>query len=176
LNAIFNSHFWWLGVLVIFALRVTDMSMDTVRMLFVIRGRRSLAWILGFMQSIIYVLAISSVLTHLDNVFNVIGYGAGFATGNVVGMWIEGRLAIGHTQLSIISSNLGCSVVDKLREAGYAVTEIPARGRDGMVTLISCAVLRKDVAHAEAIIRDADADAFVTAEDVRPMRHGFWRA
>src|SRR5512138_1376909 len=97
----------WLGALTIFALRITDMSLDTLRMLFVVRGRKGIAWVLGFVQSIIFVLAITSVLSHLDNPLNVVGYAAGFATGNVVGMWIEERLAIGHVKLSIVSQQLG---------------------------------------------------------------------
>jgi uncharacterized protein YebE (UPF0316 family) len=175
-EAVFASNIWWLGAIVIFALRVADMSLDTIRVLFVVRGRKSLAWILGFFQSIIFVLAISSVLTHLDNPLNVIGYGAGFATGNVVGMLIEERLAIGHIQLSIVSSRRGAAVIESLRKSGYAVTEIPARGRDGMVSLISCSVNRRDVDRVETIVLETDAEAFVTAEDVRPIRRGFWRA
>ena len=94
--AIFLSPAAWLGALGIFALRVSDMSCDTLRMLFVMRGRKGNAWGLGFVQSVIYVIAITAVLQHLDNPLNVIGYAAGFATGNVVGMLIEERLAIGH--------------------------------------------------------------------------------
>ena len=93
-----------LGGLLIFGLRVIDMSLDTLRVLFVMRGRKGLAWILGFFQSLIFIIAISSVLTHLGNVFNIIGYAAGFATGNVVGMKIRGTpgggsLADDHHQL-----------------------------------------------------------------------------
>ena len=76
----------WLGALTIFAMRVSDMSMDTLRMLFVMRGRKGTAWILGFFQSSIYVLAITTVLSQLNNPLNIIGYAAGFATGNVIGM------------------------------------------------------------------------------------------
>src|SRR5512136_3481821 len=94
----------WLGALGIFALRVADMTFDTLRMLFVVRGRKGVAWVLGFMQSVIFVIAITSVLSHLDNPLNVIGYAAGFATGNVVGMWIEEWLAIGYVKISIVSS------------------------------------------------------------------------
>ena len=72
--------------LLIFLLRVTDMSLDTLRVLFVLRGGKSMAWILGFLQSTIWVIAITSVLSNLDNLLNVIAYAGGFATGNVVGM------------------------------------------------------------------------------------------
>jgi uncharacterized protein YebE (UPF0316 family) len=166
----------WLGALGIFALRVTDMSFDTLRMLFVVRGRKGIAWVLGFFQSFIFVIAITSVLSHLNNPLNVVGYAAGFATGNVVGMWIEERLAIGHVKISIVSQRLGVSLAEKLRAFGFAVTEIPARGKDGMVSMLSVSVLRKDVSKVEAIVHDTDAEAFVISEDVRPLRRGFWRA
>jgi uncharacterized protein YebE (UPF0316 family) len=166
----------WLAGLTIFALRVCDMTCDTLRMLFVVRGRKAIAWGLGFVQSVIFVVAITSVLSHMNNPLNVIGYAAGFATGNVVGMWIEERLAIGHVKISIVTSRLGTALSAALREAGFGVTEIPARGRDGMVSMLSVSVLRKDVGRVEAIVHEKDPESFVISEDVRPLRHGFWRA
>lgn len=166
----------WLGALGIFTLRVADMTFDTLRVLFVMRGRKGIAWILGFCQSAIFVIAITSVLSQLNNPLNFVGYAAGFATGNVVGMWIEERLAIGHIKVSIVSASLGAALAGTLREAGFAVTEIPARGKDGMVSMLSCSVLRRDVAKVEDIIHATDAEAFVISEDVHPVRRGFWRA
>ena len=125
----------FLGAGMIFLLRVLDMTLDTLRVLVVMRGRKPIAWVLGFFQALIFVVAISSVLKDLTNILNIIGYAAGFATGNVVGMWIEERLAIGHTHMSIVSSRLGSAIAERIREEGFAVTEIPARGKDGMVTL-----------------------------------------
>jgi len=166
----------WLGALGIFALRVTDMTFDTLRLLFVVRGRKGIAWVLGFCQSIIFVIAITTVLANLDNPLNLVGYAAGFATGNVVGMWIEERLAIGHVQVSVVSPTRGSAVAQALRAAGFAVTEIAARGMQGEVSVLSCSVQRKDVTSMEKIIHATDPDAFVTSEDVRPIRRGFWRA
>lgn len=165
-----------LGGLLIFGLRVCDMSLDTLRMLFVMRGRKGLAWVLGFFQSLIFIIAISSVLTNLGNIYNVIGYAAGFATGNVVGMKIEERLALGHSLLTIISSTRGAVIAESLRKSGYAVTEIPARGKDGTVTVLHCSALRKDISSIDTIVLEADPNAFVTVEDMRPVRRGFWRA
>jgi uncharacterized protein YebE (UPF0316 family) len=165
-----------LGAGLIFILRVSDMTLDTLRVLMVMRGRKPIAWLLGFFQSAIFILAISSVLSNLSNLLNVIGYAAGFATGNVVGMLIEERLAIGHINLSIISPNLGSAIANRLRDEGYAITEIPARGKDGMVTLLNSSVLRKNVHHVRRVVNEIDPEAFITAEDVRPVRRGFWRA
>lgn len=166
----------WMGAGLIFLLRVSDMTFDTLRVLMVMRGKKGFAWILGFLQAAIFLLAISSVLTNLGNPLNVIGYAAGFATGNVVGMLIEERLAIGHISLTIVSSRRGAAITEHLREAGYAVTEIPARGMDGTVTLLTCSVLRKNVEGVRKMVDKIDPAAFITAEDVRPVRRGFWRA
>jgi uncharacterized protein YebE (UPF0316 family) len=166
----------WLSAGLIFALRVLDMTLDTLRVLVVMRGKKGIAWVLGFLQALIFVLAISSVLSGLDNPLNILGYAAGFATGNVVGILIEGRLAIGHVHLSIVSPRWGNAITDKLRSEGYAVTEVPARGRDGTVSLLSCSVLRKHVNAIHKVVNEIDPAAFITAEDVRPVRRGFWRA
>ena len=172
--------FSWAAIifaLIIFVLRVVDMALDTIRVLFVVRGRRLLAWILGFFQSLIFIIAISSILTEgSKGLLNILGYAAGFATGNVIGMLIEERLAIGFTQVTIISPTRGAAIAQSLRKAGYAVTEISARGKDGMVAVLQCSARRREVDDIDTIVLEADPAAFVTAEDVRPVRRGFWRA
>lgn len=166
----------WLGAVGIFALRVIDMTFDTLRMLFVVRGRKLPSWVFGFCQSAIFVVAITSVLKNLNNPLNILGYAAGFATGNVVGMLIEEKLAIGHIHINIVSPRRGAAIAEHLRAMGFAVTEIPARGKDGMVTLMQCSVLRKHVDRVHTLVNEIDTEAFITAEDVRPVRRGFWRA
>jgi uncharacterized protein YebE (UPF0316 family) len=166
----------WLGALMIFGLRITDMSLDTLRMLFMMRGRKTLVWTIGFFQAAVYVVAITKVLSNLNNPLTVLGYAAGFASGNVIGMVIEERLAIGHIHLEIISQRHGAALAKALRKSGYGVTETSARGKDGSVRVLGASILRKDLAHARRIIHETDEDAFVTSEDVRPIRRGFWRA
>ncbi len=166
----------WLGALLIFCLRITDMSLDTLRVLFVVRGRKRTAWFLGFCQSAVYVIAIARVLESLGNPLAILGYAAGFATGNVLGMFVEERLAVGHVQLQIVTKTRGIALAKALRDGGYGVTEISAHGKDGMVHLLTASVLRRDAARAQAIVHETDEDAFITLEDVRPLRRGFWGA
>ncbi len=170
------SYQAWLSAGFIFILRVSDMTLDTLRVLFVMRGKKKIAWILGFFQSAIFVLAIGKVLTQVNNPLNILGYAAGFATGNVVGMMIEERIAVGHININIISPHRGSAIVTHLRQSGYAVTEVSGRGKDGMVSLINCSVLRKQVDAVRQLVNEIDSDAFITAEDVRPLRHGYWHA
>lgn len=166
----------WVSAGVIFSLRVTDMSLDTLRVLFVMRGRKPITWVLGFFQAAIFVIAITSVIQNISNPLSVIGYAAGFASGNVVGMFIEERLAIGHIYIRIISSRQGPAIAKRLRDEGYAVTEVPAMGKNGTVFLLNCSVLRKNVDRVRKIVNEVDHEAFITAEDIRPVRRGFWRA
>ena len=173
---LFLSPQAWLSAGLIFGLRVTDMTLDTLRVLFVMRGRKPIAWILGFFQALVFVTAITYVLRDLTNPLNIIGYAAGFATGVVVGMAIEQRLAIGHVHMRVISPRRGSGIAEKLRAEGYAVTEVPARGKDGMVTMLNCSVLRKDIGRIRLMVNEVDPEAFITSEDIRPIRRGFWRA
>lgn len=165
----------WLTALGIFVARFVNITLDTLRFMFTLRGKRWLSWILGFVESILFVLIISSVLTNLENPLNIIGYAAGYATGNVVGMAIEKRLAIGFTHFSIISRDKSTKIADCLRNEGYGVTEIPARGRESSFMLIECHVRRKQADEVEALVLSIDPEAFITSEEVTPRRSGIWR-
>lgn len=166
----------WLVALIIFFARVCDMALDTVRVLFVVRGRKGLAWVLGVAQALIFVVAISSVLSGPLNVISVLAYSIGFATGNVIGMMIEERLAVGHIQLTIISPTRGSAITEQMRATGYAVTEIFGRGKSGTVTILHVGVKRKEVSDVETLILEVDPQAFITMEDVRTVRRGFYRS
>ncbi len=163
------------SALIIFGLRVVDMTAATMRILMLSRGRKAITWGLGFFQALVFVVAIRAVIADLENWLNVIGYAAGFASGNVVGMWIEERLAIGYVHMRIISPGRGSEIADHLRENGYAVTEISGRGKDGVVTLINCSVRRRKSSMVRKIVNQLDENAFITTENVKTVRRGFWR-
>jgi uncharacterized protein YebE (UPF0316 family) len=158
----------------LFFLRIVDISLYTLRIMMVARGLKAQAAFFAFCQSLAFVTAIRAVLTNLDQPFIIAGYAAGFATGLVVGMTLESRLAIGYTHLRIVSSGRGAEICERLRGDGYAVTEVPARGRDGTVTLLICDVLRRDAPRVAQLVDNLDPAAFITAESVRSVSHGFW--
>jgi uncharacterized protein YebE (UPF0316 family) len=172
---ILTSPAAWLAAFVIFAARLINTALDTVRFMFTLRGKSFISWVLGFVESVLFVVVIGSVLTSMDNPLNVIGYAAGFATGNVVGMWIEKRLAIGYTHFNIISQEHSTQIADALRAQGYGVTEIPARGREASFMMIDCSVRRKQADEVEALILEVDPGAYITIEEVTPRRSGVFR-
>lgn len=158
----------------IFVARLANQAIDTLRFMMMIRGRKLVAWILGFLETAIFLLTLSAVFSDLTNILLIVAYSAGFATGNILGMLIEERLAIGHVQLNIISPKRGTAIAEKLREEGYAVTEVPARGKDGMVTLLHVAVRRRHAPMVHQIVQKIDGAAYISGEDIRPLWRGFW--
>ena len=126
------------NALLIFCLRLVDVSLGTVRMIMISRGRRKIAPVLGFVEVTIWVVAISQVMGNLDNIFNILGYSGGFAAGTLVGMWLEDKLALGHVGISIISMTQGPKIVRKLRQANYGVTELIGSGRSGALEWLGC--------------------------------------
>jgi uncharacterized protein YebE (UPF0316 family) len=160
--------------LLIFSLRIIDVPLYTMRIMMVMRGRKGLAWMFAICQSMVFVTAITSVISDIGNWTKVVGYAAGFATGNVVGMLIEQRLAIGISHLRIVSSGYGIEIAEELRAAGFGVTEISGQGKDGMVELISCSVQRRKTNQALAIVDRIDQDAYVTVENIRSVSKGYW--
>ena len=164
-----------IGLLSIFLLRVLDISLGTIRFMMVMRGQKLLAWVFGFVKSLIFITVVRVVLTDVGDWTKIVAYSAGFATGVFIGIWVDSRLGLGYIRLHIISTRLGSRIAESLREQGFGLTEIPAKGKDGMVTLVNCTVPRKQTAKVVDIVVNVDPNAFVTAESVRSVQRGFWR-
>jgi len=161
------------NALLIFALRLTDVSMGTVRTTMIMRGQRKWAALIGFVEVTIWVLAISRVIANLDSVLSVIGYSGGFASGTLLGMWIEDKIALGHSQLTIISLTKGFEIADHIRRAGFGATKLQAEGQSGPLNLVNVIAPRKKVAAIVRLVNEIDATAFVTIEDARQVLRGF---
>jgi uncharacterized protein YebE (UPF0316 family) len=151
------------------------MAVDTIRMLTVVRGMRTITWILGVVQTVLFVVALGSVINDLNNPLNILAYSVGFATGNVIGMMIEKRLAFGFINMPIISSMRGQELAERLRAGGHAVTEIPARGKDGTVEILETSVQRKYAPGVKDLVMEIDPSAFITSRDIQPLHRGYWR-
>jgi len=157
-------------------MRVIDMSLDTVRLIMTVRGRKLLAGGIGVAQALVFILAVSAVLKGPLTVGNVLGYALGFGAGVMLGIFFEERLAIGHSMFRIYSPAHGHEIAEALRASGHAATEFPAIGRDGTLTVVNCAVSRRNASAVRAAIEGVDPGAFVTADEVRPMQRGRLRS
>lgn len=169
-----------LGALLIFCLRIVDVSMAVMRMLLAVRGHREIAAFIGFFEVLLWLFAAGAALEHLDSPLHIIGFAGGFAAGNYVGVWLESRFALG---LNVVRAVLPVSdtggpaqvAAGTLRDEGFAVTELRGRGRASEVEILNVVVQRKEVPHVMRVLKAADPDVFITVEEIRSTYGGTWR-
>ncbi len=161
----------WNAVL-IFGLRLVDVSIGTVRLMMIGRGQRTIAPVLGFVEITIWVVAISSVITNLDNIVYIIAYSGGFAAGTLIGMWIEDKLSVGQVRISVFSLTQGSIIAQKLRESDYGVTELTGNGQSGSVDLITTIIPRRDTKKVFGVVNQMDPQSFVVVDDMRLVERG----
>jgi uncharacterized protein YebE (UPF0316 family) len=160
------------GPLVIFGLRIVDVSLDTMRVLSAVRGARWVAAGLGFFQALIWLVVVGNAIKYLDSIWHVLGYAAGFGAGTLVGISIENALAYGVATVRVVSRQGGVEIADALRERGYGVTEFGGQGRDGRVEILNSVVQRQDLEEVMRIVDEWDPNAFVTVEEPKLLRGG----
>jgi uncharacterized protein YebE (UPF0316 family) len=157
-------NIWILGVIVFFA-RVVDVSVGTLRTISIIQGRTKIAFILAFIETSVWLLVLSAVLPKvIESPVLGVFYAFGFATGNVVGILVEKRLAMGHTNFRVITTRFAKEISNSLREKGFAVTTFEGEGKDGVVTEIYVASERKNLPLLIKIVKEIEPDAFYIAE------------
>ena len=158
---------WVVLPLLIFTSRVCDVSLSTMRQIFVVSGKRRLAPVLGVFESLLWLLAISTIMKNLDNFACYVGYASGFATGIFVGMTIEEKLALGKVMVRVITRREVPELIDRLRESKFGFTFVEGEGKRENVKLIFSVVNRADLPELLDIIRSYNPNAFYTVESVR---------
>ena len=163
---------WVVLPVLIFLARISDQTIGTLRLIFLSKGQKLLAPFLGFFEVIIWLIAVSQIMKHLDNVLAYIAYGGGFAMGNYIGMVIEEKLSIGTVLIRIIPRKDTSSLIAYLRENNYGVTSVKAEGSRGEVDIVFTIIKRKNIDHVVQIINQYNPNAFYTIEDVRAINEG----
>ncbi|MCD6112428.1 MAG: DUF2179 domain-containing protein [Bacteroidales bacterium] len=158
--------------LLIFFARICDVTIGTIRIILVSKGQKLLAPLLGFFEILIWIIAISKIMENLNNVACYIGYAAGFATGNYIGMLVEEKLAMGVTVIRIITQKAADELIKNLSLAGYGITNIDAKGSRGDVNIIYTVIQRHDLQNVINIIKEFNPKAFYTIEDLRFVSAG----
>jgi uncharacterized protein YebE (UPF0316 family) len=161
------------GPLIIFGLRIIDVSLATLRMLLSVRGQRVLVPIIGFFEVLIWLFAAGNAIRFLNSPLHVLGYAGGFAAGTMVGLWVEEKLAFGLATIRIISAHGGVELADALRDDGFGVTEFSGEGREGRVEVVYTVARRSQIKAMMNLIDRWDPNAFVTVEEPRSIRRGW---
>ena len=161
---------------IIFFARICDVSLGTMRIVFVSKGKKHLAPILGFFELFIWIVVISEVFKNADNIVCYLAYAGGYAAGNYIGMNIEERLAIGSQLIKVFSAKDITPLQKCLNEAGFGVTVVEGDGSTGKVKILYTVINRKTFNQVEKILKEFDSLIFYVIEDVRMVNSGIFPA
>lgn len=159
----------------IFFARVADVSLGTLRMLMLVKGRRLPAAAIGFFEVLIFVVALGRVVNSLDRVEYLLMYALGFAVGNYVGIVLEEKMALGHIGVQIVLQGESDAVVQLLRQQGFGVTLMEGWGREGLKDIISVVLPRRQLPALMQIVNSQDERAFTIVMDARKTLGGYYQ-
>ncbi len=166
--------FVFLTMLAIFFAKIAHVSLGTIRIIYLTRGNSVAAAIIGFFEAIIYLAALSMVLANIEAWYNILIYGLGFASGNLVGSKIEEYIAVGYVHVQIITLKNGGTLEESLRELGYGVTSMPCYGREGVHATLQVLLKRKELPILLKQMKKLDPDAVISIFDTRRIMGGYF--
>lgn len=158
--------------LLIFIARVADVSLGTLRIVFISQGRKNLAPLIGFLEIFIWLLAIGQIFSDLTNILYYIAFAAGFASGNYIGLIIENKLSLGLLSLQLILSENPDVLIKTLKGQGYGLTSVTAEGAKGNVKILIMVIKRKNKAQILKIIRELSPNAFISIQQTQSVIGG----
>ena len=162
--------------LLIFFSRICDVTLSTLRTILVVQGRKIPTAILGFFEVVIYIIILNTLMQSMDNIFNVIAYGLGFAAGNFVGISIEDRLALGYISVQIIVPQANeRELTEALRKRGYGVTILEGRGYESRNSVLIAVVGRKEYNKLRYITKKLVPNSFITLNSIKQWTGGFFK-
>jgi uncharacterized protein YebE (UPF0316 family) len=162
-----------LTALLIFSLRILDVPVGTLRVMYMVRGERRKAVPLAFFESLVWIFAISRIMKAVDNPVNMAAFAAGFAAGTMVGMTLEKWIASGHVLVRVISDVGKEKLAGELRSAGFVVTLLTGKGREGEQEILFIVALRRRAQELLDLVRRLDDGAFVTIDPVQKAMGGY---
>ena len=158
--------------LLIFAARICDVSLGTLRIIFTSKGFRKIAPLLGFFEVFIWIIVISQLLGSINNWTAYVAFAGGFAAGNFIGIKIEERIAIGTMLVRIIMSKDARELLSMLNDNGFGTTLIEGEGAKGKVNILMSVVSRKSIKDIRKVLAAYDENLFYSIEDVRSVTKG----
>ncbi len=166
-----SIHYYLLPLL-IFLSRIADVTLGTIRIIFVSRGMKYLAPIIGFVEVLIWLIAMSQIMQNLADPITYIAYAAGFAAGNYFGIFLENKLAMGIVMMRIITSTNAENLIAHLRSLDYKVTNVTAFDNDGIVEVIFLPLRRREINEVLEVILKHNPKAFYSITDTRNLSQG----
>lgn len=153
--------------LLIFVARIGDVSINTLRIMFMMNGKKNIVPILGFFEALIWLLAIGQIFQNVDNPLSYLAYAGGFATGTYVGMTLDEKLALGRVLVRVITAKPLPELIEFMKDKNYRFTSVGAEGRYGKVNLLFTVMKRDQLHEFISKVKDVEEKAFYTIESVK---------
>ncbi len=157
-----------LPLLIVLA-RMTDVSLGTLRIIFISRGFKLWATLVGFFEICVWLLAITQIMNNLNNIYYYLAYASGYALGTFTGLTIENRLAMGMSLIRVILPCEQAGIIEELKKSGWGFTYFPAHGAFNPVNVIFALVKRKQIFSFLNLLKNHCPDAVYTIEDIRTI-------
>jgi uncharacterized protein YebE (UPF0316 family) len=168
----FDYYSWIILPLLICLSRMCDVTLGTLRHIFMHKGLKKLVPLLGFFEVLIWLVVISRVMKNLDNWMCYIGWAGGFSCGTLLGMYLEEKLALGLQVIRIITNQDCTSLLIALKASRHGITSVDAQGAMGPVKMIFTIVQRKQVRDIEQLISLHNPSAFYSVEEIKNVNQG----
>lgn len=166
---------WFVPLLILIA-EMLVVTLGTLRIIFIARGHKVLAPLLGFFEIMIWLFAIGKTMQNLDDVACFLAFALGFTTGNLLGILIEKRLAMGTVMVRVITHRDPCGLIDALRAACFGVTCVQGEGATGMVRVVLTVVKRRQLRDVVGLIEAHHPHAFYAVDEVQTASEGIFPA
>ncbi len=164
----------WVLPFIIFFGRIIDVTLGTLRIIFVSKGAKNIAPIIGFVEVFIWIVIISQILSRANDMVSYLSYAGGYATGNYVGILIENRIAYGILLCRIYTQKNGMELVQTLNQVNFGATMTHGTGSTNEVDIIETVVDRKEMKKLASILTEFDTNIFYVVEDVRTRKNGIF--
>lgn len=158
----------------VFVAEMCVVTLSTIRIIFVSRGMKGLASILGFFEICIWLFAIGQIMQNLSHIGCYLAFAAGFTIGNYLGILIERRLGIGTLVVEVISNRDTADLIQRLKLAGFGVTCINGEGAMGPVKIVYTVIKRKELPNVVSRIQAFDPKAFYSVHDIHEAAEGIF--
>lgn len=168
----FDYYSWIVLPFIIFFSRVCDVSLGTIRHVFISKGFRKIVPVLGFFEVLIWIIVVAQIMKNLNNIACYLAYAGGFASGTYVGLLIEERLALGLQVIRIITNQNCDNLLIGLKRKNHGVTIVDAQGAVGPVKMLFTIIKRKNVQQVVLLIHQFNPTAFYSIEDIKDTSQG----
>lgn len=155
----------------IFAARIIDVSMNTIRTVYIVKGKRMISTIIAFFEVLIWFeVARTALNTEINSFFIPISYASGYATGTYIGTLISTKFIKGHYTVTVISNKINQNKIKEIKKAGFGITSIQTETNSKYLII---EINKKELNNLKVLIKSFDANAFIYINETKTIENGY---